>query len=94
MAGVRLDRQGNVYTCLETNIPALTPALADKIEKQFPNLPPSQWCVYANADVANRMKEGLGHTAEFNAVKFVKFGPDGKMLWIAGRKATGAPGAW
>ena len=40
------------------------------------------------------MKEGLGHTAESNigVMKFAKFGPDGKLLWIAGRKATAAPG--
>ena len=92
MQGVRVDRQGNIYTCVDANIPGLTPQLADKIKAQFPDLPQAQWCVYANPDLAKRMKEGLGHTAESNAVKFVKYGPDGKMIWIAGRKATGAPG--
>ncbi len=90
--GVRVDRHGNLYTCLNANIPGLTPQLADKIKAQFPDLPQEKWCVYADPDLSKRMKEGLGHTAESNAVKFVKFGPDGKMLWIAGRKATGAPG--
>ncbi len=84
-------RTHNVYTCLTMTVPALTPPLAEKISKAYPDLPQSQWCVYADADIARRMHEGLGHTAESNAVKFAKFAPNGKMLWIAGRKATAAP---
>ena len=91
ICGVRADAQGNIYTCLNTELPSLTPELADKIKSAYPNIPQSQWCVYADADIAKRMHEGLGHTAESNAVKFAKFGPDGRMLWIAGRKATAAP---
>ncbi len=45
---------------------------------------------YATPELAKGMKEGLGHTGEFNAVKFAKFSPDGKLLWMAGRKATAA----
>ena len=89
--GVRVDKAGNLYTCITTVIPQLTPALAGKIEATFPGIPQSQWCAYADADLAKHMHEGLGHTAESNAVKFAKYGPDGKMLWIAGRKATAMP---
>jgi hypothetical protein len=38
--------------------------------------------------MAKEMMAGLGHTAESNIAKFAKFGPDGKLLWMAGRKAT------
>jgi hypothetical protein len=92
MAGVRVDQNGNIYTCISATIPDLTPELAEKIKKHSPDIPQSQWCVYADAAIAKKMHEGLGHTAESNAVKFAKFGPDGKMLWIAGRKATANPG--
>jgi hypothetical protein len=91
MAGIRADTKGDIYTCLSAEIPALTPALAVKIQKRTPNVPQSQWCVYANDGLAKKMHEGLGHTAESNAVKFAKFGPDGNLLWIAGRKATANP---
>jgi len=49
---------------------------------------------FANAATAERMCEGMGHTSHFNVVKFAKFAPDGKLLWLAGRKATAgaAPG--
>ena len=89
--GVRVDKSGNLYTCITTTVPHLTPALAGKIEAMFPGIPQSQWCAYADTNLAKRMLEGLGHTAESNAVKFAKYGPDGKMLWIAGRKATAMP---
>lgn len=92
MPGVRTDSKGNIYTCLSTNVPALTPDLASKIQTMFPDIPSSKWCAYATEDLATHMKEGLGHTAESNIAKFAKFSPDGKMLWIAGRKATAAPG--
>jgi hypothetical protein len=91
LTGVRTDDQGNLYACMSATIPALTPALADSIRKLWPDLPQSQWCVYASAELAKRMHEGLGHTAECSAVKFAKYGPDGKMLWVAGRKATAQP---
>lgn len=90
--GVRVDSAGNYYTCITTVVPQLTPALAGKIEAMFPGIPQSQWCAYADANLAKRMLEGLGHTAESNIVKFAKYGPDGRMLWIAGRKATAMPG--
>ncbi len=32
---------------------------------------------------------GIGHDNCCNAVKFMKFAPDGKLLWMAGRKAAG-----
>jgi hypothetical protein len=89
--GVRVDSSGNLYTCITTILPALTPALSAQIEKMFPGIPPAQWCAYADENLAKRMHEGLGHTAESNAVKFAKYGPDGKLLWIAGRKATAEP---
>lgn len=44
---------------------------------------------YATPELTKAMQEGLGHAAEFNTVKFAKYGPDGKMLWMTGRKATG-----
>jgi hypothetical protein len=90
--GVRVDSAGNLYTCITTTVPALTPALATKIQATFPGIPQSQWCAYADENLAKSMHEGLGHTAESNMVKFAKYGPDGKMLWVAGRKATAAPG--
>lgn len=34
------------------------------------------------------MKIGLGHSGSINLIKFEKFGPEGKRLWMAGRKAT------
>ncbi len=38
------------------------------------------------------MHHGIGHDNVCNAVKFMKFAPDGKLLWMAGRKAAGQPG--
>ncbi len=43
---------------------------------------------FATPEVAARKLEGTGHTARFNIVKFAKFSPAGKLLWMAGRKAT------
>jgi hypothetical protein len=43
---------------------------------------------YATPALATRMRSGLGHTSRFNVVKFAKFAPDGRLLWMAGRKAT------
>ncbi len=32
------------------------------------------------------MSRGIGHDSDFNTMKFIKFGPDGKLRWMAGRK--------
>ena len=45
---------------------------------------------YVTKDLTEQHKEGLGHTAGVSAVKFAKFGSDGKLLWMAGRKALAA----
>ena len=45
---------------------------------------------YATPELAAREKEGLSHTGEFNVVKFAKFDAQGKLVWMAGRKATSA----
>jgi len=92
MPGLRTDSKGNIYTCLSANVPALTPDLAQKIQAMFPDVPQSNWLAYATPEQAKAMKEGLGHTAESNIAKFAKFSPDGKLIWIAGRKATAQPG--
>ncbi len=91
LAGVRTDSQGNLYACVTATVPALTPALTDRITHAYPGLDRSFWWTYADTALEKRLHEGLGHTSESNAVKFVKFAPDGKPLWIAGRKATAAP---
>lgn len=44
---------------------------------------------YASKEWSEAMLSGPGHTGNFNVVKYEKFGPDGKRLWMAGRKATG-----
>jgi hypothetical protein len=46
---------------------------------------------YARRDATDAMLNGIGHTGEMNAVKIVRLRPDGRLLWIAGRKATGDP---
>jgi hypothetical protein len=92
MPGLRTDSKGNIYTCLSAVIPGLTPALAEKIRAMYPDIPQSQWCVYATENLAKRMKDGLSHTADSNMAKFAKFSPDGKLLWMTGRKATAAAG--
>ena len=43
---------------------------------------------YIDAATATAMREGMGHTASFNVVKFAKFSPDGKLIWMARRKAV------
>jgi len=92
MPGLRTDSQGNIYVCLSSVAPALTPKLASQIQAAFPNIPQSAWFAYATPELAKQNKEGLGHAAESNIAKFAKFSPDGKLLWTAGRKATAAPG--
>jgi hypothetical protein len=44
---------------------------------------------YATEELTRKMNEGIGHTAIWTACKFAKFAPDGSLLWMAGRKATG-----
>ncbi|MFA6291913.1 MAG: FlgD immunoglobulin-like domain containing protein, partial [Victivallales bacterium] len=44
---------------------------------------------YASKEWSEAMLPGPGHTGNFNVVKYEKFGPDGKRIWMAGRKATG-----
>lgn len=43
---------------------------------------------FGSPEAAARQLEGTGHTARFNVTKFAKFSPAGKLLWMAGRKAT------
>ena len=90
MGGLRVDSKGNLFTCMSLDVPGLTPDLAQKIKTAYPDIPQSQWCAYATPDLAKRMHEGMGHTSESTAVKFAKYGPDGSLLWISGRKATAA----
>jgi len=45
---------------------------------------------YATEQLTVAMHEGLGHTSGSTAVKIAKFAPDGRLLWMAGRKATAA----
>jgi len=45
---------------------------------------------YVTPELTKKMQEGLGHTSESTAVKFAKYGPDGQLRWMAGRKATAA----
>lgn len=45
---------------------------------------------YATPELTKAMQEGMGHTSRSNAVKFAKFDPEGKLLWMVGRKATRA----
>ena len=92
MPGLRTDSKGDIYTCLSAFVPALTPDLASKIQAMYPDVPASKWCAYATAEQARQMKEGLSHTAESNIAKFAKFSSGGKLLWMAGRKATAQPG--
>ena len=88
--GLRTDSKGNVYTVMSATRPGLTPALEAKIQQTFPDLSRSEWGVYATPEMAKQMMEGLGHTAESNIAKFAKYDPNGKLMWMAGRKATAA----
>lgn len=88
MPGLRTDSQGNIYVCISSIVPALTPDLASKIQTMFPNVPPSDWFAYATPELARQNMEGIGHTAQSNIAKFAKFSPEGKLIWTAGRKAT------
>ena len=44
---------------------------------------------YATPELTAQMQEGIGWTSGCTAVKFAKYTPDGKLIWMAGRKATG-----
>lgn len=44
---------------------------------------------YASKKWSDLLRFGLGHTGRYNAVKITGFAPDGKRLFLAGRKATG-----
>jgi len=46
---------------------------------------------YATEALTRKMKTGMGHTSRFTTVEFVKYAPDGRVLWQTGRKATSAP---
>ena len=46
---------------------------------------------YASEAFTKKMHTGMGHTSRFTATKFIKYGPDGQIIWQAGRKATAAP---
>jgi hypothetical protein len=89
--GVGTDSKGNIYAATTSTQQALTPALEAKIRAASPDVPRSQWGVFATPEIAKEQHNGLSHAAESNAVKFAKYGPDGRMVWVAGRKATAAP---
>ena len=44
---------------------------------------------YYTQALTKAMSGGIGHDNCCNAVKFMKFSPNGKLLWMAGRKAAG-----
>ena len=88
--GLRLNARGEIYTATTQNLPEPSPELEAKLKAEYPNVLPLHWGLYASKELHRSMREGLGHTGESNAVKFVKFAPDGRVLWMAGRKATAA----
>ncbi len=92
LLGVRLDKDGNMYTCYNTRTQGLTPKLTDKLTARYPTVSRYNWQAYATPELAKQMEEGIGHTAGFNTVKFVKLDKNGNILWSAGRKATAAAG--
>lgn len=75
--GVRLDSAGNLYTCFNAKV--------------YTKPGQSREFAYATDELAKQMNEGLGHSGESNAVKFAKYDSTGKLLWLAGRKATASP---
>lgn len=88
--GLRLNARGEIYTATTQTMPDTSPELEAKLKAEYPNVPPVHWGLYASKELSKAMREGLGHTGESNAVKFVKLAPDGRVLWMAGRKATAA----
>ena len=45
---------------------------------------------YVNEAYAKYMHQGMGHTADMNAVFMTKYDKDGRLVWRTGRKAIGA----
>ncbi|HEY3330450.1 MAG TPA: FlgD immunoglobulin-like domain containing protein [Capsulimonadaceae bacterium] len=90
LLGVRVDSKGSLYTCYNSTVASLTDKLAASIAQKYPEVPRSDWQVWATPELAKANHEGLGHSGETNAVKFAKFDATGKLLWVAGRKATAA----
>ncbi len=45
---------------------------------------------YATEEYAKYMHQGMGHTADMNAVFLFKYDPSGKLVWRVGRKAVGS----
>ncbi|MDQ2688442.1 MAG: hypothetical protein M3Y28_11315, partial [Armatimonadota bacterium] len=88
--GLQTDTAGDIYTALSATTPELTPALRAKLKAEFPAVPETHWGAYETNALREAMHEGLGHTGESNAVKIIKYAPDGHILWMAGRKATAA----
>ena len=88
--GVRVDSSGQIYAGLSVVVPGLTPELEARLQTQFPGVSPTHWGAYQTPALAEAMKEGLGHTADNNAMKIVKYDARGQILWMAGRKATAA----
>ena len=88
LSGVRVDGNGDIYTAISQIAPGLTPELEAKLQAEFPNVPRTNWGAWASPELANAMKEGMGHSGESNIAKFIKYAPDGHILWMAGRKAT------
>lgn len=72
LLGVRLDEQNNLYTLFNARKGAGAGEAFD----------------YPTEEISSRMREGMGHTSRFTIIKFAKFDPEGKLLWMAGRKAT------
>ena len=86
-AGLETDSKGNLYTFIGQTVPGLTPELRAKMEAQFPGIPITHWGAWETPEMATQKREGIGHTGEMNAVKFIKYAPDGSIVWMAGRKA-------
>ena len=87
--GVRTDSRGNIYTALSVRAPALTPELEARMKSKFPGVPETHWGAFETQAMAD-VFEGLGHAAESNAAKFIKYDAQGRIVWMAGRKATAA----
>lgn len=45
---------------------------------------------YVNKELGDYMHQGMGHTADMNAVFMTKYDPSGRIVWRTGRKAVGA----
>lgn len=87
-SGLRVDARGNIYTAFSQTAPALSPELESQLRAKFPGVPRVHWGAFATPELARSQMEGMGHTSESNVAKFAKYDSRGRMLWIAGRKAT------